>query len=59
MTQKERIEQLKEEVHRLAGGRVVMGGIDELPPDVAEQFLERVIAFEKADTSTRDKKPKN
>ena len=50
MTQRERIEQLKDEVHRLAGGRAMMAGIDQLPPDVAEQFLNRVIACEKAAT---------
>jgi hypothetical protein len=49
MDQKERIEQLKAEVQRLAGGRAVMGGIDQLPPDVAVRFLERVIAVEKDD----------
>jgi hypothetical protein len=53
MDQKERIEQLKAEVQRLAGGKAVMGGIDELPPDVAQQFLEHVIAVEKKDAEQR------
>jgi hypothetical protein len=30
-----------------------MGGIDELPPDVAQQFLEHVIAVEKKDAEQR------
>lgn len=49
MDQKERIEQLEAEVQRLAGGQAVMGGVDQLPPDVAIEFLERVIAVEKED----------
>jgi hypothetical protein len=53
MDQKERIEQLKVEVQRLAGGKAVMGGIDETPPDIAEQFLEHVIAVEKEDVEQR------
>ena len=53
MEQKERIEQLKAEVQRLAGGNAVMGGIDRLAPDVAEQFLERVIAVEKEEAEHR------
>lgn len=46
MTQEERIKQLKEEVHRLAGGHALMGGIDQMPADIAEQFLEQIIAVE-------------
>ena len=53
MDQKERVEQLKAELQRLAGGQAVMGGIDQLPPDVAVQFLERVIAVEKDDARNR------
>ena len=53
MDQRERIEQLKAEVQRLTGGQAVMGGIDQLPPDVAVQFLERVIAVEKDDARNR------
>ena len=53
MEQNERIEQLKAEVQRLAGGQAVMGGIDRLPPDVAEQFLEGVIAVEKEEAEHR------
>lgn len=53
MDQKERIEQLKAEVQRLAGGKAVMGGIDQSPPDMAEEFLERVIAVEKEDAEQR------
>jgi hypothetical protein len=53
MNQKERIEQLKEEVDRLSDGQAVMGGIDQLPPDVAEQFLKRVITVEKEEAEHR------
>ena len=53
MDQKERVEQLKAELQRLAGGQAVMGGIDQLPPDVSVQFLERVIAVEKDDARNR------
>ena len=49
MEQKERIERLKAEVQRLGGERAVIVGIDQLPPDVAEKFLKRVIAIEKAE----------
>ena len=47
MEQKERIELLKAEVKRLGGDHAVMFGVDQLPPDVAEEFLERVIAIER------------
>jgi hypothetical protein len=53
MDQKERIEQLKAEIQRLAGGKAIMGGVDRLPPDLAVQFLERVIAVEKDDARNR------
>jgi hypothetical protein len=52
MEQDERIEQLKEEARRLSGGELQSFGIDNLPKDMAEQFLKRVIAFESAPTST-------
>ena len=55
MDQQERIEQLKAEVQRLSGGRAPMGGIDQLPPDIAEQFLERVIAVEKTEVAAEDR----
>ena len=57
MTQEERIEKLKTEVQRLAGNRAVMGGIDQLPPDVAEEFLKRVIAVEETEREHRDGRP--
>jgi hypothetical protein len=53
MDQKDRIKRLKEEVQRLANGQAVMGGIDQLPPDVAEQFLRRVIAVEREEIDRR------
>ena len=52
MEQEKRIEQLKEEVRRLAGGQMHSSGVDDLPSDIAEQFLQRVIAFETAPTTT-------
>jgi hypothetical protein len=52
MEQDERIEQLKEEARRLSRGQMHSFGIDDLPKDTAEQFLERVIAFETAPTTT-------
>lgn len=52
MDQDERIAQLKEEVRRLAGGEDRSGGIDDLPKDMAEEFLQRIIAFETAPTTT-------
>jgi hypothetical protein len=52
MKRNERVEQLKEEVQRLAGGQMHSFGLDNLPADTAEQFLERVIAFETGPTTT-------
>src|SRR5262245_15805022 len=52
MDQNQRIEQLKEEARKLAGGRLHAAGIDDLPKDAAEQFLQRIIAFETGPTTT-------
>ena len=47
MNQDERIESLKAELRRLNGGEdPPTFGIDNLPKDKAEQFLERIIAVE-------------
>lgn len=47
MNQDERIEKLKEEVRRLNGGEDPPSfGIDTMPKDMAEKFLERIIAVE-------------
>jgi hypothetical protein len=47
MEQDERIEKLKAELRRLNGGEDPPSfGIDNVPKDVAEQFLERMIAVE-------------
>jgi hypothetical protein len=48
MDQKQRLERLKAEARRLSGGDLKSFGIDNLSPDIAEQFLRRVIAFETA-----------
>ena len=50
MDQDERIEQLKEEARRR--GQMQSFGIEDLPKDVAEQFLKRVVAFESGPTTT-------
>ena len=47
------MERLKDEVQRLAGGQAVMGGIEDLPPAIAVELLERVIAVEKKDAERR------
>ena len=47
MNQDERIEKLKAEVRRLNGGEdPPSSGIDTMPKDMAEKFLERIIAVE-------------
>lgn len=48
MDQNQRIDRLKAEARRLSGGAMESFGIDDLPPQLAEQFLQRVIAFETA-----------
>lgn len=48
MNQDERIAKLKAEVRRLNGGEDPPSfGIDRMPKDMAEQFLEKIIAVEK------------
>jgi len=47
MNQDERIEKLKAEVRRLNGGEDPPSfGLDMMPKDMAETFLERIIAVE-------------
>ena len=47
MEQNDRIEKLKSELRRLNGGEdPPLFGIDTMPQDMAEQFLERIIAVE-------------
>lgn len=48
MDQNQRLERLEAEARRLSGGDLKSFGIDNLPPDLAEQFLRQVIAFETA-----------
>jgi hypothetical protein len=52
MDQDERIKRLRETARRLAGGDMHLRGIDNLSKDMAEKFLERVIALETAPTTT-------
>ena len=54
MNQDERIEKLKAEVRRLNGGQDPPSfGIDTMPKDMAEQFLERIIAVETGQTASK------
>ena len=43
MDQKKRIEQLEAEVRKRGG---ILGGIDNMPPEIAEDFLKRVLAVD-------------
>jgi len=54
MNQDERIEKLKAEVRRLNGGQDPPSfGIDTMPKDRVEQFLERIIAVETGQTTSK------
>jgi len=47
------IEEMKAELEELSDGKMVMGNLDEeLPPRIEEQFLESVLAFERAEQVT-------
>ena len=48
MDHQKRIDELKAEITRLAGGQEVLWGIERLPPAVAVAFLEHVIRVEQA-----------
>jgi hypothetical protein len=50
-----RIAELKRQAEELAGGKMVEGEMDETPPEVAEQFWEQVVAYEKAPWTTNFK----
>ena len=50
-----RIAELKREAEELAGGKMAAGGMEETPPEVAEQFWEYVVAYEKAPWTTNFK----
>lgn len=52
MDQDERIEQLTEKSRRLAGGQMQSFGIEDLPKDMAEQFLKHVVALATGPTTT-------
>ena len=53
-----KIAELKRQAEELAGGKMVEGEMDETPPEVAEQFLEQVVAYEKAPWTTNFKQLK-
>jgi hypothetical protein len=60
MGQDERIQELQEQLMRMSEGKMKSFGLDNLPPDIAEEFLKRVVTFEEAaartnvDQDTRD-----
>ena len=54
MSEHDRLERLIEEARQLSGGKMILGGIENLPREVAEQFMERVIASEKAAGANAD-----
>lgn len=47
-----RINELKHEAEELSGGEMSSFEADDLPPDIAEQFWDQVVAFEKAPRTT-------
>ena len=50
--QQRRIDELRAELNRLAGGRMIEGDLDHCPTDLKEQFLEQVLAFERGQKTT-------
>jgi hypothetical protein len=50
-----RIAELKRQAEELAGGKMVEGEMEETPPEIAEQFWEQVVAYEKAPWTTHFK----
>src|SRR5688572_1138664 len=52
MTRKERIEDLKKQLETLSGGKMELGISNDMPEELQEQFLNNVLAFESAATST-------
>jgi hypothetical protein len=50
-----RIAELKRQAEELAGGKMVEGEMEDTPPEVAEQFWEQVVAYEKAPWTTHFK----
>jgi hypothetical protein len=50
-----RIAELKRQAEELVGGKMVEGEMEDTPPEVAEQFWEQVVAYEKAPWTTNFK----
>lgn len=50
-----RIAALKRQAKELAGGKMLVGELEECSPEVTEQFWERVVAYEKAPWTTNFK----
>lgn len=48
-----RINELKHEAEKLAGGHLVSGQMQPMPPELEEMFWRNVVAFEKAPTMSR------
>jgi len=55
MDQKKRIEQLEAEVRKRGG---ILGGIDNLPPEIVEDFLKRVLAVDDLERLRDDEETK-
>ena len=50
-----RIAELKRQAQELAGGKMVEGGVEDTPPEVAEGFWKHVVDYEKAPWTTNFK----
>ncbi len=50
-----KIAELKRQAQELVGGKMAEGELEECPPEVTEQFLEQVVAYEKAPWTTNFK----
>lgn len=55
MDQKKRIEHLEAEVRKRGG---MLGGIENLPPEIAEEFLRRVIEVDDRERLRDDEEPR-
>lgn len=52
--QKLRIQQMKNELQLIAGGKAVFGKMEGCPPEVEEQFLKQVLDFERQEKARRN-----
>jgi hypothetical protein len=49
-----RIQQMKNELQIMAGGKAVVGTMEGCPPEVEEQFLKQVLDFERQEKVKRN-----